>query len=430
MIDRYSTEEMKKIWSRENRFQNFLKVELAAVSAYRYEGIIPSADYSKIMHNAKFNLKEIDKLEKIVKHDLIAFTRSVSKSLGPEKKWIHYNLTSTDVIDTANALLLKEANKEIFKALEEFLETLKENAYLYKEYPTIGRTHGIHAEPTSFGLKWALWYDEMKRNLNRFKSTRNEIETGKISGSVGNFANVSSKIQDKICEELKINSSKISTQVLQRDIHANYLNSLALIGSTLEKIAIEIRTLQRTEINEVEEYFSEGQKGSSSMPHKKNPISSENITGISRLIKGYLFSAYENIPLWNERDISHSSVERIILPDATSLIHYALKRYNNTLKMLVVKKENMEKNIWKTNGLIFSQRVLSRLIEKGYSREEAFDKIQKIALISLKENTNFKYLILRDKEITEKIPEAELKSLFDYKYYLKEVDKIYQRVFK
>ncbi|BDV02349.1 MAG: adenylosuccinate lyase [Candidatus Hepatoplasma vulgare] len=420
---------MQKIWSQENKFQKFLDVELEVIHSFVKIKVIPIKDYEILKENAKINLKEIEEIEKITKHDVVAFTRSISKKLGDEKKWIHYKLTASDVIDTANALLIKEANNEIEKELLIFLEVLKENANKYKNTPIIGRTHGIHGEPTSFGLKWLLWYDEMSRNIKRFKNAREEIETGKISGSMGNFANIKSNIQDMVCSNLKINSAKISTQIIQRDVYANYIHSIAMIGNSLEKIAIEIRTLQRTEIGEVQEYFSTGQKGSSSMPHKKNPITSENITGISRILRGYVFSAYENIPLWNERDISHSSVERVIIPDATTLIQYALKRYSYTLKTLIVNEKKMFENIWITKGLVFSQRILSNLIKKEYSREKAYDLIQNLALKSMKENKDFKNLILENNEINKLFNKDEINNFFDYKYYLREVDNIYKRVF-
>lgn len=430
MIKRYSNEIMEKIWSQENKFQKFLDVELEVIHAFVDLGIIPVKDYDLLKKKIKINLKDIEEIEKITKHDVVAFTRAISKNLGDEKKWIHYKLTSSDVIDTANALLIKDANNEIEKELLNFLEILKNNANKYKNVPIIGRTHGIHGEPTSFGLKWLLWYDEMFRNFKRFKNAREEIETGKISGSMGNFANIKINIQDKVCNNLKINSANISTQVIQRDVYANYIHSIAMIGNLLEQIAIEIRTLQRTEINEVQEYFSLGQKGSSSMPHKKNPITSENITGISRILRGYVFSSYENIPLWNERDISHSSVERIIIPDATTLIHYALKRYSYTLKTLVVNQEKMLENIWLTRGLVYSQRILSNLIKKGYSREKSYDLVQNLALKSMKEEKDFKQLILQDNEINNLFKKEEINNFFDYKYYLREVDNIYKRVFK
>ena len=427
MISRYSKEKMHHIWTDESKFQAFLKVEILALRAWSELGVVPSSDIDKIEKNAKIDVKRISEIESETKHDVIAFTRSISETLGDEAKWVHYGLTSTDVVDTANGYLLKQANDIIYLDLVNFIKVLEEKALKYKNTPCIGRTHGIHADITSFGLKWALWSEDMKRNLERFNRARREVECGKISGAVGNFANVDPFIQDYVCGKLGIESSKISTQVLQRDRHAYYMATLATVASTLEKIATEVRALQRTEIHEVEEAFSAGQKGSSAMPHKRNPISSENICGCSRVMRGYMIASFEDVALWGERDISHSSVERIILPDALELLDYMLNRFKGVLENLVVYPDNMIKNIYKTNGVIFSQRVMNALIEKGLKREAAYDKVQKLAMISYNEGLSFKELLLKDSEITKVLNKEEIESCFTLDYYLKNVDTIYKR---
>lgn len=427
MIDRYATEEMKKIWNNENKYRVWLKVELAVLKAYAEKGIIPKDDYLKIEKRAKIDAKRIDELEAETRHDVIAFTRAVGENLGAEGRWFHYGLTSTDVVDTANALMLKEANILIEKELWRLINILKKKALAYKNTPCIGRTHGIHAEVTSFGLKWALWYDEALRDLRRFREARLEVERGKLSGAVGNFANIDPEIEKTVCADLGIGYARISTQILSRDLHINYLHSLALIAGLLEKIATEVRHLSRTEIREAEEYFAPAQKGSSAMPHKRNPIASENICGLSRVIRGYLFAAYECNALWHERDISHSSVERIAIPDASSLIHYMLRRYAGVLDNLLVYPEQMMKNIKLTNGVIFSGSVVSMMIEKGFSREESYDFIQKIALRAYAENIDFLELLL-ESDLVKRFEPEEIKARFNLDYYLRNIDKIYQRL--
>jgi len=428
MIERYRREIMHNLYSEENKFNAFLLVELFSLEGWHKLGKIPADDVAKIKKRAKFSVERIKDLEQTTKHDIVAFTRNISEYLGEEKKWVHYGLTSTDVVDTANGFIFKQANDILWNDLLEFQKVLKKQALKYKNTPCIGRTHGVHADITSFGLKWALWYDEFNRHLERFAQVRKEVEIGKISGAVGNFAITPPAIQDYVCKQLGINSTNISTQVLQRDRHANYMAEIALIGSTLEKIAIEIRHLQRTEIREVEEYFSEGQKGSSAMPHKRNPISSENISGCSRVLRGYMVSAYENIPLWHERDISHSSVERIIIPDAVMLLDYMLNRYMRVLDNLTVFEERMVQNIYLTNGVIFSQRILTKLIDKGLSRESAYDIVQSLAMISFNDNISFKGLLQKDETITKYLNNNELNNLFKVEYFLKNVDIIYKRV--
>jgi len=332
------------------------------------------------------------------------------------------------VVDTANGYIFKQANDILWNDLLEFQKILKKQAIKYKNTPCIGRTHGVHAEITSFGLKWALWYDEFNRHLKRFVQVRKEVEVGKISGAVGNFVNTPPFVQDYVCEKLGITSVNISTQVLQRDRHADYMALIALIGATIDKIAVEIRHLQRTEIREVEEFFRKGQKGSSAMPHKRNPISSENISGCSRVLRGYMVSAYENIPLWHERDISHSSVERIIIPDAVMLLDYMLNRYMKVLDNLTVFEERMLQNIYITNGAVFSQRVLTKLIDKGLSREKVYDFVQPLAMNSFNNNISFKELLQKDKIINKYLNEKELNEIFKVKYFLKNVNEIYKRV--
>ncbi len=430
MIERYSTKRMDKVWSEQNKFDTYLAVEIAATKAWVDEGIVPSSDYELIRNNAKVDLVRLKEIELETKHDVIAFTRAVSETLGEEKKWVHYGLTSTDVVDTAYSVQLKVANEYILESLESFANTLKEQALKHKMTPVMGRTHGVHAEITSLGLKFLLWYDEMQRNIERFKTASKQIEFGKISGAVGNFANTPARIQDSICKELGIGSTNISTQTLQRDRHADYISTIAIIGTTLEKIATEVRNSQRTEVREMMEYFDKGQKGSSAMPHKRNPIASENICGIARVLRGYVVPAMENNSLWYERDISHSSVERIIIPDATSLIDYALGRYNRVIANLIIDEEQMMANINLTQGVVFSQRVLSTLIEKGLSREESYDTVQPLAIKAWEEKTRFIDLLKSNEIIMSKINEKELEEIFDIGYFLKEVDIVFDRVIK
>lgn len=428
MINRYSRPVMAKIWTDQNKFESYLKVEILACEAFSKLGVVPESDLEKIKKNASFDLKRIYEIEEVTRHDVVAFTRAVSETLGEEKKWIHYGLTSTDVVDTANGYLLKQANEILRDDLVRFMEVLKKKALLYKNTPCIGRTHGIHADITTFGLKWALWYEEMKRNLERFDNAAKIIECGKISGAVGNFANAPIFIQDYVCEQLGIQSAAISTQTLQRDRHAQYMSTLALIGTTMEKIATEIRHLQRSEVHEAEEPFKKGQKGSSAMPHKRNPITSENICGCARVLRGYMVTSYENVALWHERDISHSSTERIILPDATILLDYMLNRYANLLDNLVVYEDQMLKNIYLTNKVIFAQRVMTTLISKGLSREEAYDTVQPISMEAYNNNLDYQELLSKNEKIMSILTKEELDSCFTLDYYQKNVEAIYKRV--
>ena len=380
MIDRYTRPEMGAIWTEENKYKAWLEVEILADEAWAELGVIPKEDVAKIRQNASFNIDRIYEIEKETRHDVVAFTRAVSETLGEEKKWVHYGLTSTDVVDTAWSYLIKQANTILLKDIENFIEILKNKAQEHKYTVMMGRTHGVHAEPTTFGLKLALWYEEMKRNLERFKQASDGIEYGKISGAVGTYANIDPFIEKYVCEKLGTKPAPISTQTLQRDRHAHYMSTIALIATSIEKFAVEIRGLQKSEIREVEEAFAKGQKGSSAMPHKRNPIGSENMTGMARVIRGYMLTAYENVPLWHERDISHSSAERIIIPDATIALNYMLNRFGNIVKNLTVFPENMKRNMERTHGLIYSQRVLLALIDKGLAREEAYDTVQPKAM--------------------------------------------------
>ncbi len=428
MIERYSRKEMADIWSLENQFQAWLEVELAACNAWSKLGKIPKEDVEKLYENASFDVDRIKEIEKQTRHDVVAFTRSVSESLGEEKKWVHYGLTSTDVVDTANGLRLKQANEILRKDIHQIIDVLGEKAKKHKYTVMMGRTHGVHAEPTTFGLKCALWYAEMKRNLERFEKAAENVEFGKMSGSVGTFANIPPEVEASVCEELGLSPAPISTQTLQRDRHADYISTLALIGSTMEKMAVEIRHLQRSEVREAEEFFRKGQKGSSSMPHKRNPVSSENISGCSRVLRGYMMSAYENIPLWHERDISHSSVERIILPDTTILLDYMLNRFSGVVEKLTIFEDNMHDNIYKTFGLTFSQRVLHKLIDTGMSREKAYDTVQPLAMKAWEEKTMFRDLVEADETVQEQLSEEEIDEAFDLDHHTRNVDRIFKRV--
>lgn len=428
MIERYSRKVMRDVWTEENKFNAYLNVEILSCEAWSKLGVIPAEDVDKIRANAKFDVKRIYEIEEQTRHDVVAFTRAVSESLGQERKWVHYGLTSTDVVDTANGSLIKQANAILLQDMEEYLEVLRKRALEFKSTPCIGRTHGIHADITSYGLKWALWYEEMKRNIERFKFAARGVECGKMSGAVGNFANIPPFIQDYVCEHLGIDSADISTQVLQRDRHAFYMSTLAVIASTIEQMATEVRNAQRTEVREAEEAFRKGQKGSSAMPHKRNPISSENICGCARVMRGYMAAANENVALWYERDISHSSTERIMLPDATELLDYMLCRFKGILENLTVYPENMLKNIYKTNGVIFAQRVMNALIEKGLAREEAYDTVQPVAMKAWSEGLDYQSLLKEEPKVMSRLSEEELASCFTLEYYFKNVDYIFKRV--
>jgi adenylosuccinate lyase len=428
MIDRYTRPEMGAIWKEENRFKAWLEVEILACEAWAELGEIPKEDVKRLRENASFNIDRIKEIEEETRHDVVAFTRAVSETLGEERKWVHYGLTSTDVVDTALSYVLKQANEILLKDLENFVEILANKAKEHKYTVMMGRTHGVHAEPTTFGLKLALWLEEMKRNLERFKMASRDVEFGKISGAVGTYANIDPFVEAYVCEKLGLQPAPISTQTLQRDRHAFYMSTLALIATSIEKFAVEIRGLQKSETREVEEFFAKGQKGSSAMPHKRNPIGSENMTGMARVIRGYMTTAYENVPLWHERDISHSSAERIILPDATIALNYMLNRFSNIVKNLTVYPENMKRNMDRTLGLIYSQRVLLALIDKGMSREEAYDTVQPRAMEAWEKQVQFRSLIESDEKIAGLLSEAEIDDCFDYNYHIKHVDMIFERL--
>lgn len=428
MIERYARPEMANIWTEQNKFQSWLDVELAACHAWSTVGKIPVDDVDTLYEKATFNVNRIKEIEKKTRHDVVAFTRSVSESLGPEKKWVHYGLTSTDVVDTALGYRLKQANDILLDDINQIIKVLAEKAHTYKHTPMMGRTHGVHAEPTTFGLKCALWYSEMKRNKHRFIKAAKDVQFGKLSGAVGSFANIPPEVEHITCKKLGLSPAPVSTQTLQRDRHAHYMSTIALIGSTLEKMAVEVRHLQRTEVREVEERFRKGQKGSSAMPHKRNPVSSENITGCSRVLRGYMVSAFENIPLWHERDISHSSVERIIIPDATILLDYMLNRFAGVIERLTVFEDRMMENIELTNGLIFSQRLLLMLIDKDLSREHAYDMVQPLAMEAWEQNRPFKQLVKASDDIAEYLDEMEIEQAFDLEHHSRNVSTIFKRV--
>ena len=419
---------MRKVWTEQNKFDAYLRVEILASEAWSQLGVVPKEDVEKLWKSASFDINRIYEIEQQTRHDIVAFTRAVSETLGEERKWVHYGLTSTDVVDTANGYLLKQANSILLEDIEKMLEVLRKRAIEFKSTPCIGRTHGIHADITCFGLKWALWYEEMKRNLSRFVTAARGVEVGKISGAVGNFANIPPFIQDYVCEKLGIESANISTQVIQRDRHAYYMATLAVIASSIEQMAMEIRNLQRTEVHEVEESFGKGQKGSSAMPHKRNPISSENMCGCARVMRGYMAAFYENVALWHERDISHSSTERIILPDATMLLDYMLNRFRGILENLVVFKDVMMENIYRTRKVIFAQRVMNALIERGFSREQAYDTVQPVAMRAMSERADYQELLAETPTVMEVLTREELDACFTLEYYLKNVDFIFDRV--
>ncbi|BCA85998.1 adenylosuccinate lyase [Enterococcus saigonensis] len=428
MLERYTRPEMGAIWTDENRYKAWLEVEILADEAWAELGEIPKADVKKIRERATFDIPRILEIEEQTRHDVVAFTRAVSESLGEERKWVHYGLTSTDVVDTAYGYLLKQANDILRKDLQNFLEIIGKKALEHKNTVCMGRTHGVHAEPTTFGLKLATWYSEMKRNIERFEHAAKAVEAGKISGAVGTFANIPPFIEEYVCEHLGIRPQEISTQVLPRDLHAEYFAAMGLIATSIERFATEIRGLQKSETREVEEFFAKGQKGSSAMPHKRNPIGSENMCGLARVIRGHMLTAYENVPLWHERDISHSSAERIIVPDTTILLNYMLNRFGNIVKNLTVFPENMKRNMDATFGLIFSQRVMLQLIDKGMTREEAYDLVQPKTAFAWDHQTAFRPLLEEDSKITSILSKEDLDDAFDYHYHLKNVDVIFKRV--
>ncbi|HEY0221658.1 adenylosuccinate lyase [Lactovum miscens] len=428
MLDRYSTPEMTKVWSLENQYASWLEVEITATEAWSHYGLVPVEDAIAIRKNSKFSVKRIADIELSTQHDVVAFTRNVSESLGDERKWVHYGLTSTDVVDTAQGLRLKEANALIIAEIDAYIDELHLMTLKYKNTVMIGRTHGIQAEPTTFGLKMARYYTEALRNRERFIRVANGIETGKLSGAVGTFANVPIEVEIDVMSSLGLQRQPVASQVLPRDLHADYISSLALLATGLENLSVEMRSLARSEIHEVEEGFSHGQKGSSAMPHKRNPIGFENICGLSRIVRGFVTPAFEDIPLWHERDISHSSAERVLLPDVTSLIHYMLRRITKLMKNLQVFPETMLKNMGRTYGLIYSQRLLLMLVNKGLSREKAYDTVQPLTARAWDEGIQFRELVNTDETIISNLSKEEIDDAFDYKWHLRSIDAIYERM--
>lgn len=429
MILRYTRPEMGRLWEMENRYQKWLDVEIAVCEAWAEQGEIPESDMRAIREKAGFDVGRIDEIEKTTRHDVIAFLTSVEESVGAESRFIHKGLTSSDVVDTALSLLMREAADIIIRGIRELLDVLKIQAFKYKDTLCMGRSHGIHAEPMTFGLKFALWYEDAKRSLQRIERAKEVISVGKISGAIGTFSNIPPELEEIVCSKLGLTPEPVATQVVQRDRHAEYIISLALIAACIEKIATEIRHLQRTEVLEVEEPFAVGQKGSSAMPHKKNPIGSENLCGLARIIRSNVISALENIALWHERDISHSSVERVIIPDSTILTDYMLSRITSILKDLHLYPERMEANVNKSYGLYNSQRVLLSLTEKGVARQDAYVMVQKNAMESWRNGANFMELLQKDSNITRHLSLSEIEVIFDLGYYLRNVDYIFKRVF-
>jgi len=429
MISRYTRPEMARIWTEQRKFETWLEIELLACEALAELGEIPREAVKEIREKASFDVQRVSEIEKETKHDVIAFLTSVGEYIGPLSKYLHYGLTSSDVLDTSLALLLKEASDLILQDIHQLLSVLKVKAYHHKETLMIGRSHGVHAEPITFGLKMALWHDEMKRNLLRMERAKEAVSVGKISGAVGTFAHIPPSVEEYVCKRLGLKAAPISTQIVQRDLHADFFTTLALIASSIEKFAVELRHLQRTEVLEAEEFFSKGQKGSSSMPHKRNPISSENLSGLARLVRSYGIASLENIPLWHERDISHSSVERVIAPDATILIDYMLSRFTSIVKNLIVYPDHMKTNLEKMGGLIFSEAVLLLLTRKGLSREEAYAAVQRNAMKVWEGGGDFKTFLSQDKAIQPLLNPDELNEAFDVRAPLKHIDVIYRRVF-
>ena len=441
MIERYAREEMKKLWDMNAKYSAWLEVEKALVRGWNTLGLIPDSDCEKICKNAKFDIARIDEIEAVTKHDLIAFTTSVAESLGEESRWVHYGITSSDCIDTAVALQMRDSLKIILDDIRQVREAIKVRAYEHKDTLMVGRSHGIHGEPITFGLVLAIWYDELGRHLKALESTLEVISVGQLSGAMGNLAHTPMELEELVCKELGLTPAPVSNQVIQRDRYARLMSDLALLASSCEKIAVEVRHLQRTEVYEAEEYFETGQKGSSAMPHKRNPILSENITGLCRIIRAYAMPAMENVALWHERDISHSSVERFILPDSFITTDFMLMRLKGLLEKLVVYPKNMMKNLNLTGGLVFSQRILLELPKKGVSREDAYKIVQrnamkvwgdlqggKSALNDKGESLYLQYL-LADSELVGLIGEAAIRECFEFSYYTKNVDSIFKRVF-
>jgi adenylosuccinate lyase len=430
MIERYSRQEMAKIWEPENKFNIWLQIELLALEGWVKLGAVPKEVLTVCQKKAKFDVKRIDEIEAEVKHDVIAFLTNVNENVGPEARHLHKGMTSSDVLDTCFAYQLKQASTILLKDIEGLLEALKKRAFEHKNTFRMGRSHGIHAEPTTFGVTLAMFYDEFKRSYDRLQEAADQVAVGKISGAVGTFANIDPAVEEHVCQKMGLKAANVSTQIVQRDLHAHYFTTLAIIASSVEKLAVEIRHLQRTEVYEAEEFFSKGQKGSSAMPHKRNPILTENVTGLARVLRGYAMTALENVALWHERDISHSSAERIIAPDATILLDFMLQRMTKVVTQLLVYPDNMLKNLNQHKGLYNSQRILLALTEKGASREDAYQFVQRNAMKVWEEGKDFLEELSNDKELCSYLSAADLKGLFDLAYHTKHVDTIFERVFK
>ena len=428
MIERYSLPEIKKIWTEENKFDKWLEIEIAVCEALAEVGEIPQKDVEKIKENASFTVERIKEIEQETRHDILAFLTAVSESLGEESKYIHLGLTSSDIKDTARALQMKEAVELILASLKDLKETLKKQAIKYKKQIMIGRTHGVHAEPVTLGLKFANWFSEINRSIKRTENLLEQVSVGKISGAVGTFANINPKVEEIACQSLGIKAAAISSQILQRDRHADYLATLGIIASSLDKFATEIRNLQRTDILEVEELFTSGQKGSSAMPHKKNPIVCERISGLSRVVKSNVQTGFDNVNLWHERDLTHSSPERIVLPDSSILVYYMLEKFRAVADNLKVHADNMKDNLNKTRGLIFSQKVMLELVDKGLLRDDAYEIVQRNAMQAWDEKQEFKDLLLADEQLREYLSKEEIEQIFDYSYHLRNLDAIYARL--
>jgi len=429
VIPRYARDEMAAIWSEENKFATWLTIELLACEQLSRLGKIPASSLASITEKASFSIDRIQEIEKTVKHDVIAFLTAVSEAVGDDARYIHMGLTSSDILDTSLAVLLDRAASLLLEDVDRLLTVLEKRAFEHKTTPMMGRSHGIHAEPVTFGVKMALWYDEMVRNRERLERARDRIAYGKLSGAVGTFSFIDPSVEQYVCEKLGLKPAPVSTQVIQRDRHAEFFATLAIIAASLEKFAVEIRHLQRTEVREAEEYFSAGQKGSSAMPHKRNPVLSENITGLSRLMRSYAVSAIENVALWHERDISHSSVERVIAPDATILLDFMLHRFTGVMENLVVYEDRMSVNIGLTNGVIFSQFVLLKLVESGLSRENAYELVQRNAMKSWENNLSFRQLLLEDGDVMAYVKVSDIEATFDVNLFLGHIDYIFTRVF-
>jgi adenylosuccinate lyase len=429
LIPRYTRPEMGRIWSDENKFRTWLAVEVAATETLAEAGLVPKSAAEAIRSKGDFDLNRINEIEAEVKHDVIAFTTAVAEKVGPESRWLHYGLTSNDVVDTAQALLVKQASTILRADIEKLIEVLRRRAQEFRHTPQIGRTHGVHAEPITFGLKLANWYSEMQRNLERFNFAAEQMRVGKLSGAVGNAAHLDPEFEEKICERLGLGVAAVSSQVIQRDRHAFYVATLAVIASTLDKFATEVRHLQKTEVREAEEFFSEKQKGSSAMPHKRNPVTCEQISGLARVVRANAQAAFEDVPLWHERDISHSSVERVILPDSTILLDYLLAKTTNLIDTMFVYPERMLRNLNSTGGLVFSGQLLLDLVEAGVLREDAYRIVQKNAMKAWKEELSFRDLVLNDPEIVGKVQKKTIEDAFNLDRQLRNVDKIFVRVF-